>query len=192
MKALSRRCTGRIEQQGHVCVRNPDDPIIEIEKDLERFIPDATRLMMLDLVMIWARVDTGIGQLASTIFGMRPSIGAVIFNRMRVQDRLMRLRDLCVQMEHEEGAKHFRQMKKEYEKHSKPRNLIAHAACIGITRSNPVSLVFLPFEAEGPYGNLAVEQVNLEIIAQSIEWGKRIESEVIAQLSESEFWERHD
>lgn len=173
-------------------MKNPDDPIIEVEKDLERVIPDATRLMMLDLVMIWARVDSGIGQLASTIFGMRPSIGAVIFNRMRVQDRLMRLRDLCLQMEHEDGAKHFRQMKKEYEKHSKPRNLIAHAACIGITKSEPVSLVFLPFEAEGAYGNLAIERVPVEMVAESIRWGERIEADVIAQLSESEFWERHD
>lgn len=173
-------------------VRDPNDPIIEIEKDLDRYIPKSIRLIMLELVMTWARVDTTIGQLTTTLFGISPSIGAVLFNRMRVQDRLMKLRDLCLQVEQPESAKHFRKLKDQYEKHSKPRNLIAHATCIGVTRTEPQHLVFLPFEAEGAYGNLAIEQVPVEMVIQSIRWGERIEKDLIATLNESDFWEKHE
>jgi len=173
-------------------MKDPNDPINEIAKDLDRLIPASDRLLMLDLVMVWARVDTSIGQMASTLFGMTPSIGAIVFNRMRVQDRLKRCRDLCLQIEHAEGAAHFKKLRTDYERHSKPRNLIAHACCIGITRLSPRSLVFLPFEAEGGFGNLAIEQLPMPMVQDAIEWGERIDADVIAYLNENEFWEKHD
>lgn len=168
-----------------------DDPFNDIKENLDRTIPRATRLLMLDLVLIWARVDTAIGQLSSHMFNLQPSIGAVLFKRMRVPDKIGRLRDLCLHIGSEDGAKHFQHMKKSYEKHSKPRNLVAHAACIGMLKDKSETLVFLPFEAEPKFGHLAIELVTGETIREAVRWGESIEDNAIKTLSETDFWVKH-
>lgn len=105
--------------------------------DMERYIPRHAKMAMLDLVLAWARVDTTIAQLATAAFNMDPTVGAVIFGRMPVPDRLRKMRELNLQLGRTSSASELRKLKKHYEEHSKPRNTIAHAACVGFLKARP-------------------------------------------------------
>lgn len=131
--------------------------------DMERYIPRHAKMAMLDLVLAWARVDTTIAQLATAAFNMDPTVGAVIFGRMPVPDRLRKMRELNLQLGRTSSASELRKLKKHYEEHSKPRNTIAHAACVGFLRK-PDRIVFLPFESEGSFGKLAVEVIPIAVM----------------------------
>lgn len=141
-------------------------------------IPDAMRKAMLDLILIWAKLDTGLGLLSALYFGMDPTAGAIVFSRMRVSERLQRVRALQVELGRGDLAAQIKKIQRTYESQSKVRNLIAHAYCAGVFKSDPDMLVFMPFEAEGGHGNLCVESVTLKAIERATEWGNRLEADV--------------
>lgn len=138
---------------------------------------------MLDLVLAWARVDTTIAQLATAQFNMDPTVGAVIFGRMPVPDRLNKMRELNLQLERAESAKALRKLKKQYEEHSKTRNTIAHAACVGFL-SKPDRIVFLPFESEGKFGNLAVDVVPTLVMLKATNFAKQLDKGALAMVEQ--------
>lgn len=151
--------------------------------EMDRYIPKRVRLAMLDLVLAWARVDTTIAQLATAAFSMDPTVGAVVFKRTPVPDRLRNMRELNLQLGRLDNAKALRKLKDQYEKHSEPRNTIAHAACVGFLTA-PDRLVFLPFEAAESFGRLAVDIVPLRVIIEATTFAKHVDKTANALIDE--------
>jgi hypothetical protein len=56
---------------------------------LSPFVRRRLKIKMIDLVLAWARLDAAIAQLASAQFSMQPTVGAIIFGKMGVTDRLI-------------------------------------------------------------------------------------------------------
>lgn len=160
----------------------------ELAESIRRPIPRSVRVLMADLILAWARVDSSIAQLSGAAFALDATASAIVFRRTSVADRIMKLRELNVQLGRLEQAKVLRALKKDYEAHSRVRNLLAHAACAGMLKANPPRLVFLPFEAEGGFGKLAIEVVPLIELEKSIRWGARLERNIITMLDETGFY----
>lgn len=161
------------------------NPFADFKPELvDPTIPEPFKEAMLELILIWAKLDTGLGLLSALYFGMDPTAGAIIFNRMRVSERLHRVRALQVELGRTELAAQIKRIQRSYEAHSKPRNLIAHAYCAGIYKSGQDDLlVFMPFEAEGGHGQLCIEGLTLKHMQRATEWGERTEANVKQMLA---------
>jgi hypothetical protein len=135
-------------------------------------IPRRVKLRLLEVVLAWARLDAAIAQFAAISFGLDLSVGAIIFGKMGVPDRVNRLRELNKQLGRTDNAASLKKLKADYETHSQVRNSIAHATLAGQLPDG--RLVFLPYQSTGKAGVLPIDAVTLEDIAAAELWGKRL------------------
>jgi hypothetical protein len=66
------------------------------------------------------------------------------------------------------AAAMLKKHKRDYERHSEPRNLIAHSHCGGVWTNNPDYIVFATFKREGE--GLAIDAVPLDQIERATIW----------------------
>lgn len=143
---------------------------------------------MMALVLQWARVDAAIAQITAASFNLSPTAGAILMERTSVSDRLRKVRQLQLSLCRNEQAKALQKVKKQYEEHAKPRNMIAHAACAGVWKQSRQHLVFMPFEVQGEYGNLSVEAIHIEVIRRATRFGVALEKSIMALVDEAGFF----
>lgn len=143
-----------------------------LPEDVCRELKPEHREVMLDLVLAWGRLDCALGQLLGSMKGMTMPEAAEAIGKMNGSGKLDEIsRILKANPNGEAAAKIVRKHKKTYEKHSKPRNRIAHAACVGYWTIDPEYVVFAIFEKEGDDG-LAVEIIPLQEMQRATKWGK--------------------
>lgn len=140
------------------------------------------------LVLQWARVDAAISQIVAASFSLSPTAGAILMERTSVADRLRKVRQLQLSLGRNDHAKSLQKVKKQYEEHAKPRNMIAHAACAGVWTQSRQHLVFMPFEVEGAYGNLAIEAIHINVIRRATRFGIALEKNIMALVDETGFF----
>jgi len=69
-----------------------------------------------------------------------------------------------------DAAQKVRRYKKTYERFSRIRNRIAHAACAGYLREDPEYIVFLVFEKWAD-GQMTVESIPIDEMQAADRWG---------------------
>lgn len=127
--------------------------------------------VMLDLILTWAKLDGDLGILLSYIKGFPLPKGVDEFGSLPTWMKFKRI--IEVGNEDPAGrliAKFFRRHKKQYEKHSLPRDRIAHANCVGIWTKQPDYIVFLPFQLTSD-GDMAIDRVPIAQMQRAIRWG---------------------
>lgn len=147
---------------------------------------------MLGLILDWARIDAGVSHLAAAAFAIDVTAGAIIFNRLSIDQRLKKIRDLQKALRKDDQVKALSKLLKQFEKHATPRNLIAHATCAGVLKSDPNSLVFMPYEVHGGYGNLGLEIVHRQSIRQASRFAVHMTRVIGQMMDEVGFFESSD
>lgn len=132
--------------------------------DIIRDLPDDVTIVIADLILQWARMDGLVSQWVITVFGMRLDTGAILLGNMDTRAKLDRLKKLYAHHELSAAAEIGKLMKAHAE-HVDVRNLVAHAACGGVRRSDPDRLIFAPVRAhQGKVGHMNVDLVHIEQI----------------------------
>jgi len=80
-----------------------------------------------------------------------------------------------------DAAAKLRRYKRNYERFSKTRNLVAHGHCAGHLRSDPTLLIFQTFE-KVEHDVLAVYEVPMEELARATTWGRELRDVLLAGL----------
>ncbi len=142
------------------------------EFDLEDLTPELSpeaRETMLDLILAWAHLDGALSQWLAEKFQVPYDKMAVLLPQMSGDNKIARLNRLY-RLEGNAGmVKVTKDLKGNYAKWVKTRNIVAHSNCKGAVASAPDWIVFLTFEAES-LGQMVVQRVPLEEMAVSTAW----------------------
>lgn len=142
----------------------------EYGSPIKQFHRDA----MLDLVLAWGSLDGALTMLVSAFTGEDLHTAAGRLFKLKGTAKILEIaRILEEQDEFTEIATRFRRLKKRYEKHSRPRNRIAHSHCAGYLLSDEQYLVFAVAEPEG-VDRMVVEAIPVEEIAAATEFGQTL------------------
>ncbi|MER8393475.1 hypothetical protein NKH10_16390 [Mesorhizobium sp. M1340] len=129
------------------------------------------REVMLDVILVWAKLDGAMGLMVAKILNMHPVDGADFVQQLSTPKRFNEIyRKLRSQPGGEAAARSMKKHKRQYELRSKVRNRIAHSNCAGHLNSRPNWIVFLRYEREGD--GLAVEVTSIEEMQDAIRWGR--------------------
>ena len=143
---------------------DPDD----ITPDLEQRHRDA----MLDLVLAWGSLDGALGMLLSCVLGLPLDQGAELIGKLPGSARLAKVRKALQNVPGgADAARILKRHKKNYERHSIPRNRIAHSRCVGVWTRDRNYIVFTTFEKVGD-NELAVDAIPIEEMQRATRWGK--------------------
>ena len=154
----------------------------EYGNPLKQFHRDAK----LDLVLAWGSLDGALTMLVSAFTG--EDFQDAASRLLKVKGTVKILEIARILQEHEQDsqiAKNFKRLKKRYEKHSKPRNRIAHGHCAGYLLGDEQYLVFAVAEPEG-VDRMVVEAIPVEEIIAATEYGQTL-TDFAAQTAEK-FW----
>lgn len=149
----------------------------------EPLTPQA-RDIMLDLILVWGRLDGAVSAWAGAVFGINPDRATVLFAYSAVPQKLQKMQGYAKLMGRIEEVATIKKFRSDYEKNAKPRNLIAHAYCRGMDPRNAGRLIFMPYEAVEA-GGLAVDSIHLDSLRQSIEWGQAATNLALACCDEA-------
>lgn len=98
--------------------------------------------------------------------------GAEKFGRLPGSDKLQQLfKAVRAHPRGESAARQIRKHKKAYERHSFPRNRIAHSKCLGISRRDQDFIMFAAFEKHGE-DELIVDSIPIQVMERATRWGK--------------------
>ncbi len=132
------------------------------------------REILLDLILAWGSLDGALTMLVSAYTGEALHEAA---DRMGKLKGSMKILEIVAILESSEltvdMAKKFKKLKKRYEKHSKPRDRIAHAHCPGYLLSDDQYIVFAVTEREGEE-HMAVEAIPLQDMVSAIIFGRML------------------
>lgn len=143
-------------------------------QNIQNPIKDFHRAAMLDLILTWGTLDGALSMLAARILGLQMHEAADEIGKLRGSAKIAKM--IKVFSEVEEGktvAKILKKHKKAYEKHSVPRNRIAHAHCVGYSAIDDDYILFAVFERVGEDG-LAVDAVPVEEMQRATSWGRNL------------------
>lgn len=139
------------------------------EEVIRGFLP-RHREIMLDLVLRWAELDSGLRMLLSKVLDLQPADGAFLIDRMPASAVFTELRKA---LRHRKAAAEVvrivKKHKADYLRHSRCRNLIAHSKCVGHWSVDTDYLVFATFMRTGD-GELAVDLVPVQEMLASQRW----------------------
>jgi len=138
--------------------------------DVDVEIPAKHREIMLDLILAWGTLDGALGMMMATILQLPYDECAARFGDMPGSAKLREMEKLLRAHGNAEAAAILKKHKKSYERHSVPRNSIAHSHCGGVMRTNREYLVFAPFRRESAH-NMLVEAIPLEQMQRATRWG---------------------
>ncbi|SIT53133.1 hypothetical protein BQ8794_100024 [Mesorhizobium prunaredense] len=126
---------------------------------------------MFDVILTWAKIDGAIGAMLGTALDIDTSDAAFLLEGWSTSARFNELIKTLKQLpDGEDVAKIFRRHKKLYERFSRIRNRIAHAACAGHLREDPDYIVFLLFEKWAD-GQMTVEAIPIDDMRKADRWG---------------------
>jgi hypothetical protein len=145
--------------------------------DLDRSINSAAEEAMLALVLAWAHLDGALSMWVGVKFGVPADKMAILLGRSDATSKLMKLqRVYALEGDQLEAAK-IKAIKKAYEKHVRPRNLVAHASYRGCMKSEPDRIIFASYEAV-TQGELAIDAVPIEEMERSTAWANLLSGRV--------------
>ncbi|TIQ35968.1 MAG: hypothetical protein E5X48_11120 [Mesorhizobium sp.] len=129
------------------------------------------RDIMFDLILTWAKIDGAIGAMIGSALDIPISDAAFLLEGWSTSARFNELIKTLKQLPGgDDAAKMFRRHKKTYERFSRIRNRIAHAACAGYLREDPEYVVFLIFEKWAD-GQMTVESIPIDEMQAADRWG---------------------
>ncbi len=143
---------------------------------------------LLDLVLAWGSLDGALTILVSTFTGEALHEAADRMGKLKGSMKILEIVALLegIRLTSEvanEMVKKFKKLKKRYEKHSKPRDRIAHAHCCGYLLSDDQYIVFAITEREGQ-DHMAVEAIPIQEIVDATNFGRTLTTFAI-QTAES-------
>lgn len=150
--------------------------------DLDRRVNAAAEDAMMALILAWAHLDGALSLWVGVKFGVPADKMAILLGRADGTSKLLKLRRLYLLEGDTESAKRIKLIKNNYEKHVRPRNLVAHASYRGCLKSEPDRLVFASYEAVS-LGTLAVDAVPIEEIQRSTAWANLLSKRVEAIIN---------
>ena len=160
-----------------------------ITGDLERILPHNVREVLLDVILAWARLDMATAFFVASVSGLNPDEGADKYGRKEIAEKLKRACS-ALKVRGEDGhASKVREIAEAYPEKALVRRRIAHSRCAGVRKSMPSRVVFLPFEREGPPGNLAVEVIDISKFADAAEWANEVHEYFMQHVDDSDFFQ---
>ncbi|RLP21992.1 hypothetical protein [Mesorhizobium sp. YM1C-6-2] len=149
-----------------------DTPVsIGIDDIVLSRLTDAQRDVMLDVILVWGKLDGAMGMMVAKALGKHPVEGADFVKDMSTSSRFL---EIYKQLKDHPGgqaaARTMKKHKKKYELWSKVRNRIAHSNCVGHLRGRPDWIVFQLYQREGE--GLAIEATSIEEMKNAIRWGR--------------------
>jgi hypothetical protein len=121
--------------------------------------------------------------------GLNPDDGADKFGRKEIADKLKRAAKALEVRGKEKVAARVRKIADAYADKAFFRRRIAHSKCAGVRKSIPSRVVFLPFEREGPPGNLAVEVFHISKFVDAAKWAKKVHDYLMEQVDAGDFFQ---
>ena len=171
----------------------PIDPLLDataiIGNDLDQNLPNAVREVLLNVILAWANLDMATAFFVASVSGLDPDEGAEIFGRKEIADKLKRAAKVLEARDVHVAAKKIREIAEAYPEKALFRRRIAHSKCAGVRKSLPSRVVFLPFEREGPPGNLAVEVFHVSKFTDATAWAVEIHDYLMAHIDEADFFQ---
>lgn len=155
-------------------------------QDIQNPIKEYHRTAMLDLVLTWGTLDGALGVLTARILGLQMHEAAEEIGKLRGSAKIAKMIKVFSEVEEGENvAKVLKKHKKAYEKHSVPRNRIAHAHCVGYSAIDDDYILFAVFERIGGDG-LAVDAVPVEEMQRATSWGRNFTKMALRIVDETE------
>jgi hypothetical protein len=151
-----------------------DNDAFDPAADLDPTVPPHCRDAMLDLVLAWAAVDGALSMWFGQVFGLTPSVASILVSRADGGTKLQRMMKVRLAEGKLDEVKKIKSIKKSYEDHVKPRNIVAHSKCVGVRKSDPDYVVFMTFETFG-VDSLAVDHVPVQQMQRSTKFARELE-----------------
>ena len=127
-------------------------------EDVSQNLDDEAREVMLDLVLQWARYDGLVSQWVLHAYGLSADNGALLLGNMDTKTKLDRLKLLYEHHQMAKAVSRIAELKKAHLALVGIRNLLAHAACGGLSVSDPNKIYFSPVKAaKGRLGMMTIE-----------------------------------
>jgi hypothetical protein len=139
--------------------------------DIDLVLEQRHRDAMLDLVLAWGSLDGALGMLLSRLLEKPFDQGAELIGRASSSLRLAAAR--IILRNAPEAARIIKRHKNNYERHSRPRNRIAHSHCAGVWTRDREFIVFQVFEKVGE-NELALDVIPIEVMQRATEWGREM------------------
>tara|TARA_R110002124_G_scaffold270245_1_gene438642 strand:- start:605 stop:1165 length:561 start_codon:yes stop_codon:yes gene_type:complete len=141
------------------------------------------REAMLDLVLVWGTLDGALAMLLAHLMEVPYHEAADTIGKQSGSGKLAEMIRLIRQLNSAEKATKFlKKHKKLYERHSKPRNKIAHGHCAGYLLADENFVVFALFERTGEDG-LTVDAVPIEEMERATKWGEAFKTFILDMLN---------
>ncbi len=141
------------------------------------------REAMLDLVLAWGTLDGALAMLLARVMEVPYHEAADTIGKQSGSGKLAEMIRLIKQRDSaEEAIKFIKKHKKLYERHSKPRNKIAHGHCAGYLLADENFVVFALFERTGEEG-LTVDAVPIEEMQRATKWGEALATFILKTLN---------
>ena len=141
------------------------------------------REAMLDLVLAWGTLDGALAMLLAHLMRVPYHEAADNIGKQSGSGKLAEMIRLIKQLDSAEKAiKFLKKHKRLYERHSKPRNKIAHGHCAGYLLADDNYVVFAIFERTGQEG-LAVDAVPVEEMERATKWGEAFTTFIVNMLN---------
>jgi hypothetical protein len=152
-----------------------------------RQLDDWHRGAMLELVLTWGSLDVSLGYFASHFFPAAATTQiAEVLGKRRASAKLHQIVQLLRSVSGAKSSQDLRKAlkgaKRDLEQHSKTRDLIAHAKCIGCREDDPEWIGFLKFERVSE-DELAMYQVPITEIRGATAWGKRFDQWLVERCA---------
>jgi hypothetical protein len=120
----------------------PSVPPFDIN-DLDRTVSDADRLIMIETILAWADLDTGISRLILLVFGVEDDAGSILIGNMDLKTKVERIKMLYDHRGESADAASLAKLITTMKHFSVCRNSVAHRKLIGRLFSDPTRMVFL-------------------------------------------------
>ena len=154
---------------------DPDDIIRELSDDV--------KIQIADLILQWARMDGLVSQWVIRVFGMGLDTGAILLGNMDTRTKLERIKKLSAH--HKLAAtERIADLLKLHAGHVDVRNLLAHAVCGGVRKSDPNRLIFAPVrQLQGKVGHMIVDLVHVDQIIAATNFARGAADELVELLN---------
>jgi hypothetical protein len=169
---------------------SPEDVTAILNGDLEPVLPPDVREVMLDLILAFANLDGSTAFFSASLNDLDPGEGAKKYRRWPIARKFKEAAKAMRRSERVDEAALLDRISEEYADRSEARNRVAHSRCLGVRRSDPMLIVFVPYEKEGPAKHLAIEGHRLARLKADLEWARGMNSTLLAYVKATGFFDR--
>jgi hypothetical protein len=151
--------------------------------DLERVLTDIDKLIMMETILAWAELDTGISRLTLLVFGMDFDAGSILIGNMDLKTKVERIKALCEHRGHAAAKEWAAKLIPAMQEHSISRNAVAHRKCVGRLISQPTRLVFMSAKhVKGYAGRFEMMAIDHSELTASAKFARKAAKEVGAMI----------